>query len=128
MMNQEIKGFIFKILLAALSMVVVAWIAFSYIFPGHYLPVLPWMLGFFTLVVIVTHSYQVKLSKKDMGKFTQSSMIMSMVRLVVYSIFAVVYLANNQENAAVFVVSLVFVYSIYTLIEITNLSQIVRRK
>ncbi len=126
-MNRETKKFIGKILIAAFFMVIMAWSIFTFFIPEKYLPILPWMLIFFTLVAITVHIYQVKLSKKGLGHFTRSSMIISVGRLMLYSIFAFVYLAINQKNASVFVVSLVFIYSVYTIIEVSELTRMMRR-
>ncbi len=127
-MDRHVKNFIVKILIAAAVLVVLAWFIFNYLIPGQYLPVLPWMLAFFTIVAVSVHAWQVHLSKKDLGVFTRSSMLISMFRLMLYSVFAIAYLAVNQNNVAVFVVSLVVVYTVYTMLEIIDLSRIVRRK
>ena len=127
-MNPEIKKFIFKIVFAAFLMTVLGFFVFIFLLPDGYLPILPWMLLFFSVVVIITHSYQLRLAQKNMGRFTRSSMVISMLRLMVYSFFALIYIASNQENVAVFVVSLVFIYSVFTVMEITDISRIVRKK
>ncbi|MFW6371100.1 MAG: hypothetical protein ACOC10_07855 [Bacteroidota bacterium] len=128
MMDRNIRTFITKILIAAAVLVVLAWIVFTYLIPGQYLPVLPWMLLFFTVVAVSTHAWQVNLAKKKLGLFTRYSMLISMLRLMMYSIFAFVYLAIDQSNAAVFVVSLVVVYAIYTMLEVSDLAAVVKRK
>lgn len=126
-MSSETKRFIVKVLAAAVMMVVVAWIIFTFFIPGRYLPILPWMLGFFTVVTISIYNYQVKVSKKDLGRFTRSSMITSIGRLMLYSLFAIIYMAFNQENALVFVGSLIFVYSVFTVLEVSDLTGQIRQ-
>ncbi len=127
-MDPNIRSFIVKVLIAAIFMVVLAWIIFTWFLPGQYLPVLPWMLGFFTVVAISTHGWQLYLAKRRLGLFARYSMLISMLRLMMYSAFALVYLALSDNNAAVFVVSLVVVYSIYTMLEVADLARIVKRK
>ena len=127
-MDRNIKSFVVKILITAVGIVVLASIVFIFLLPGAYLPVLPWMLAFFTIVTIASHAWQVILAKRELGIFTRSSMIISMLRLMLYSIFAIVYLAINQTNAAVFVVALVFIYSAYTILEVSDLARMVKRK
>ncbi len=126
-MNRETKIFSVKILAAAVFMVVVAWVVFTFFMPDRYLPVLPWMLVFFTIMTISVYSYQVKVSKKDLGRLTRSSMIISIGRLMLYSLFAIIYMATNQENAPVFVASLIFIYSVFTVLEVTDLTRQIRR-
>jgi hypothetical protein len=127
-MDRDIKKFITRILIAGIVMVILGWIVFTYLLPGKYLPVLPWMLAFFAITAILTHAWQVKQAKKKMGLFTRNSMIVSLLRLMLYSAFALIYLANNQENAVVFVVCLVFVYSLFTILEVSEISRMVKSK
>lgn len=127
-MYRNFKRFVGSIFFAVLFILVLGWFVFTYLIPDKYLQVLPLMLAFFTLVTLLSHGYQLKLVKKDIGRFTRNSMVVSMLRLVLYSIFAFVYLAGNKENIAVFVVSLVFVYSVFTIIEVTSLARFMRPK
>lgn len=123
----EFTRFIVKIVVAALILAIAGAVLFHFYLEGKYLPVLPWMLLFFMVASILGHGYQRRLAKKDVGKFIRSSMVMSVLRLVLYSAFAVVYLASTDENAVVFVVSLVVVYITFTSIEVSDLAKITRR-
>lgn len=126
-MSRELKRFIVKILIAAVVMATAGWVIFTKFAPGHYLPVLPWMLAFFTVVTILIHAWQLSLVKKDMGRFTRSSMIVSLLRLVLYSGFAIVFLINNSENIPAFIVSIVVVYMVFTFLEVADLARITKR-
>lgn len=126
-MSKELKRFILKIFIAAAVLVALGWLVFSFIVQGQYLPILPWMLVFFAAVTIATHAYQVRLARKSMVLFTRYSMLFPLFRLLVYSAFAMGYLAVNSDNAAVFVVCLVVVYGTFTFIEVTDLARIVRK-
>ena len=127
-MNRHFRHFLKKILIAVILMCLTAWIIFIFLTPEKYLPVLPWMLAFFTLVTIVTHAWQTNRAKNDMARFTRISMIVSLIRLSCYSLFAIIYLANDSENAAVFVVCLVIIYITFTSIEVTDLSAIIKNR
>lgn len=126
-MSREFSGFFIKTVATAIILAVLGWLTFTFFFPGKYLPVLPWMLGFFTLVTLITFYSQLKVAKKDFGRFSRNSMLVSFLRLVLYSVFAFVYLANNAANAAVFVVCLAITYLVFTFIEVAELSQISRQ-
>ena len=128
MSNQEFKKFAFRILIAAVLIISGAWIVFNYFIPELYLPVLPWMLVFFSIVTILTHGYQLRIAQKDLNKFARSSMVITMLRLLLYSFFAFIYLFINNENAVVFVVCLIVVYLIYTVLETISLTRIVRKQ
>lgn len=128
MIDVKLKKFVIQVLVAAFIMVAFAWMVFSFFIPGEYITVLPWMLAFFTFLTILVHGYQLRLVNKDMGRFTRSSMIISMLRLMIYSIFAIVYLINNKENVPVFIVSLVLIYMVYTILEIKHITRFMNQK
>jgi tryptophan-rich sensory protein len=125
-MRGELIRFSLKIVIAALALTILGAVLFYFYLPHKYVPILPWMLVFFMIASISGHAYQRWMAKKDTGKFVRSSMLMSVLRLVMYSAFAIIYLASNNENAAVFVVSLVVVYMTFTFIEISDLARVTR--
>jgi len=127
MINHEIKTFASRILIAALITSIVAWLVFNYFIPELYLPVLPWMLVFFTAMTLISYWVQLKLARTDMNKFARGSMIFTMIRLLAYSFFAIVYLANNKENAVVFIICLVILYLIFTILETISLTRILKK-
>lgn len=122
------KSFIAKITGVSVALALAGWLVFSLFLPGYYLPVLPWMLLFFLAMTILVHAWQLKLIKKDMGRFARSNMLVTFFKLMVYSVFAVVYIANDKENALVFVVCLALVYFIFSFVEVSEITRIVRKK
>jgi uncharacterized membrane protein HdeD (DUF308 family) len=123
-MNSDFSKFLMKTIAAAIILAILGLLAFSFIFPEKYLPVLPWMLGFFALVTLITYYAQLRVAQKDFGRFTRSSMLVSFLRLILYSVFAFIYLSKNSDNAAVFVVCLAITYLTFTFIEVTDLSRV----
>ncbi len=120
------KSFIAKLTGLTLITALAGWLVFSLWLPQYYLPVLPWLLVFFFLFTLIIHAYQVSLSKKDFGKFTRSNMIITFVKLIVYSVVAVLYIALDKENALPFVVCLFLLYLLFTFFEVRELSKISR--
>ncbi|RIH62944.1 hypothetical protein D1164_22275 [Mariniphaga sediminis] len=125
-MNRELRQFITRIFIASIVLAAAGAGIFAFVVPQHYLPVLPWMLGFFALITILLHGYQLRLAKKDVARFTRSSMLVSLFRLMLYSIFAIVYMVVDSTEVAAFVVSLVVIYIVFTFIEVADLSRISR--
>ncbi|MBT3383725.1 MAG: hypothetical protein HN778_03705 [Prolixibacteraceae bacterium] len=120
------KRFIVKIIGVSLAITLIGWLVFSLFIPEYYIPILPFLLAFFLLVNIVIHLFQLRQAKKDLAKFTRSNMLLTFFKLVLYSVFAFVYIANDTENALVFVICLMLLYIIFTFIEVTELSRITR--
>lgn len=122
------KSFTAKLTVLTLAIVLIGWLAFSMFVPEYYLPVLPYLLGFFYLFTIGIHAYQLKVAKKDMGKFARSNMLSTFIKLMLYSIIAVIYIAIDKENAIPFAVCLMLLYLIFTIFEITELTKISKSK
>lgn len=120
------KAFIVKLTGITLAIALIGWLVFSLAFPEYYLPVLPFLLLFFYLATMGIHAYQLKMAKKDIGKFTRSNMLVTFFKLVLYSVVAVVYIAIDKENAIPFVVCLMLLYLIYTFFEVTEITKITK--
>lgn len=121
------KSFIIKIIATSIVLVVIGWLVFSLFLPEYYLPIMPVALFFFFIMTILVHTYQLRLAKKDIGKFTRSTMLVTFFKLIVYSIFAVVYIALKTENAIPFVISLMIIYLVFSFVEVAELSKISKK-
>ncbi|MBW6534738.1 MAG: hypothetical protein K0B11_06995 [Mariniphaga sp.] len=123
-MNRELNKFIIKTFVAALILFVFGLIVFTFFVPDKYIAVLPWMLLIFLNITLVTFTFQLQVAKNDMARFSRINVLVSFLRLVLYSAFAFIYLAKRPENAAVFVVCLVICYMVFTFLEVAELSKI----
>lgn len=120
------KSFLIKLTVITLGLALIGWLAFSFFFTQYYLPALPFLLAFFYVITIAIHAYQLRLAKKDIGKFARSNMLITFFKLIVYSVIAVVYIAFDKENAIPFVVCLMLLYLVFTFIEVAESSKIAR--
>lgn len=118
------KSFIIKLTVLTLGLALLGWLVFSLFLPEYYLPVLPFLLLFFYCVTIAIHAYQISLSKKDIGKFARSNMMITFFKLILYSVVAIVYIAYDKEHAIPFVICLMLAYLIYTFIEVSEAAKI----
>lgn len=122
------KNFILKLAIVTIGIAIIGGLVFSLFLREYYLPVLPLLLLFFFIVTVVVHSYQLKLIKKDIGKFARSNMLITFFKLLGYSLVAVIYIALDSANAIVFVICLAIIYSVFSFIEVSELSRITRKK
>ena len=51
-------------------------------------------------------------------------MLITFIKLILYSVFAVIYIANDRENAFVFVVTLFLLYLAFSFVEVVETSRI----
>jgi hypothetical protein len=126
-MNTDLKRFIAKTVVLSAFIALIGWLAFSLFIPQYYLPIFPYLLIFFLVVAISVHAYQLMLARKDMAKFTRSNMLVTFIKLVIYSIFAIIYIANDSENALAFVVALFLLYLIFSFVEVAEITRISKR-
>lgn len=122
------KNFILKLSGVTIGIVIIGGLIFSLFLSDYYLPILPFLLLFFFVVTLLVHSYQLKLAKKDIGKFARSNMLITFFKLMIYSLIAVVYIAMDSANAIVFVICLALIYSVFSFVEVTEISRISRKK
>jgi len=122
------RSFIAKLTALTLAIALIGWLVFSLFLTEYYLPVMPFLLIFFYIVTLGIHAYQLRLAKKDMGKFARSNMLITFFKLIIYSVVAVVYIAIDKAHAIPFVVSLMLLYLVYTFFEVSELTKITRSK
>jgi hypothetical protein len=127
-MTNDLKRFIARTVALSAAIALVGWLVFSLFIPQYYLPVFPYALIFFLIVAISVHAYQLKLARTDMAKFTRSTMLVTFLKLVIYSVFAVVYIANDSENALIFVIALMVLYLVFSFAEVSEISRVSKKK
>ena len=117
------RQFAVKLFGITIAIALLGWLAFSLFFAEYYLPVLPFLLLFFFVVTLLIHAYQLHLSKKDIGKFARSNMLITFFKLIIFSVVAVVYIAIDSENALVFVICLMLLYLVFTFVEVVEITR-----
>ena len=122
------KNYIIKLTVLMLVLAAAGALLFTTVVPQFYLPVFPWVLLFFAASSAGIHAYQLHMAKSDMGKFTRGNMILTFVKLLVYSAFAVIYIAVDTENAKVFVAVFLLLYLVFAVFEVISLAGLSTRK
>jgi len=118
------KKFIINIAVISIVLFLTGWLIFSQFIPQYYLPVFPFLLVFFVATAIAIHAYQLQLAKKDTAKFTRSNMVITFLKLFLYSAAAIVYIAVDTKNAKPFVICFVLLYIVFTVFEVFSLLKI----
>lgn len=125
-MNIPLKKFILKLFLSSVLVAIIGAIVFHFFIPQYYQPILPIALAVFFILTIISHAYQLVLIQKDIAKFTRMNMILTFLRLLAYSVFTVIYLAVNSQNAISFVAGIMFLYIFFTIFEVSDITRIVQ--
>jgi len=118
------KQFITGIAIISLLLTLIGWLIFSQFIPGYYLPVLPFLLVFFIVISISVHAFQLQQANNNMAKFARNNMLVTFLKLILYSAVAVIYFAFDSKNASVFFICFMLFYLIFTVFEVTSLVRV----
>lgn len=118
------KQFIVKLTGLTLATAAIGALIFVFLLPEHYLPFFPFLLAFFYVFTLVSHRILYKMAGKTPGLFIQSSMVLTVIRLVLYSIIAMIYIVVDRENAIPFAIGLAALYLIFTTFEVVEICKI----
>jgi len=118
------KHFIIKLTGITLAVAAISAFVFLYYLPEYYLPIFPFLLVFFYVFTAFVHRYLLKVSKNSPRQFIQSTMVLTVVRLILYSIIAIIYILVDKENAIPFAIGLMILYLIFTFFEVCEVCKI----
>ena len=93
-------------------------------------PAMPNELMVLVLLVVTGTSYLVvvKTGDKNPNTFTRSYMSTSSLRLILYSIFAIVYCFGHRDIAKTFVATFFILYIVYTIFEVKSVLSYFKKK
>ena len=118
------KQFISGISIISFLLTLIGWLIFSQFIPEYYLPVLPFLLVFFIVISISVHAFQLQQANNNMAKFARNNMLVTFLKLILYSAVAIIYFAFDSKNAKVFFICFMLFYLIFTVFEVTSLVRV----
>jgi hypothetical protein len=118
------KKYILNLLVVLLVIALISWLVFTKFIPQYYLPIFPFIVLFYAVVSASIYAYQLQLASKDTGKFTRSIMVVTFLKLILYSTVAIIYIAIDRENAKIFVACFMSLYVVFTVLEVFSLLRI----
>ena len=90
------KKYIITLLGIVLIISLISWLVFTKFVPQYYLPVLPFLVLFYAVISVSLYAYQVRLASTDVVKFTRSIMLVTILKLTLYSAVAILFIAIDQ--------------------------------
>jgi hypothetical protein len=117
------KEFLLKITGTTLILAIVGGIIFHYFFESYYLQIFPFLLLFFYSFTLLTHALQSAQAKNNFSKFARIHMVVTLLRLFVFSAIIILYLIFFREKVASFVVVVAILYIVYTFLETRELTR-----
>lgn len=122
------KAFLLKSSVLTIVVFAIGAVLYSTDLKQFYLPVLPVFVGFFFVVTNLVYAYLLNIAVKPGGKFTAQYMAVSFLKMFFFLLVAIIYAALNREVAPSFLVNYLLMYIIYTFLEVSEYSKIVKQK
>lgn len=125
--KKEFYGFVRTLLTTSFIVIAVSILLFSNVLSEYYLPVFPYLLALFFIVALAIYHFMLKALEKRPARFVYMFLLTTMVKLLVYMMFMVIYALLNREEARPFIVSFFVLYVLFTVVEVVSLLKVNRQ-
>jgi uncharacterized membrane protein YccC len=126
-MNVLIFRFLKRLLFLTAGIALIMAVLFGFFLKSYYLPVLPFLLLFFFGFTFLTFSFLVKVAQKGFPSFIRAIMLVTVFRLLFYTVIAALYIGVIKEGIVCFVSVMGTFYLIFTLFEVLELMSGLRK-
>jgi len=106
--------------------IIAGFVVFRWIIPEYYDPFYGVTALVFYAFTIAIHAWQLNSIKKKLAKFTNSNMIVTFVKLLIYSAFTIIYIGTKPKNPIIFVLVVMILYITFTFVEVSSLARFTR--
>ena len=127
MVNKEIRFFLKKMLLLSLVIIGLSLLLFDSVLKGYYLKIYPLQFAVIALVTIFSHIRLMHAFQQNARKFNTTFLSVMSIKLFIYLIFILVCLLIDHTNAINFVLTFLVLYSIFTIFEVMEISNFLKK-
>jgi hypothetical protein len=85
------------------------------------------LLGFFFLIMIISHYVSLKVMGNNVQKFIRTYMLSAVSRLMLYMIIILIYIFKNPQQTMNFVVTFFVFYVVFTTFEVREISKAIKK-
>lgn len=100
-------------------------VLFLTVFKKHFLIVFPFVLLFYYISTLLLHRYMLKITRKDVSRFSFKFMMLSFLKMFIYIIFGVFYIVFDEENAVNFLFVYLILYVAYAVYEVRSVMKLI---
>jgi len=122
-MIPEFKSFLKKNLIATTMLAFIGSLVFGFVATKYYLNIFPFMLLFFCALSLLVQRSLYGTLKLSIGKFTARFMGITMLKLLVLLVVALIYILLNKQSAIQFIIVFLILYFVYTSVEVYDFMQ-----
>lgn len=98
---------------------------FLSVFKNHFLIIFPFVLIFYYSSTLLLHRYMLKITRKDVSRFSFKFMMLSFLKMFIYIIFGVLYIIFDEENAVNFLIVYLILYVSYAVYEVKSVMKLI---
>jgi len=117
-MSPDLKRFLNGVITLTVLMAILMAVVFGFFLQNCFHPAFPFILLFFSGFSMFIFFRMEKASQKEFAKFVQARMAMTILRLFVYIVVAVLYIAFIKKGIPCFITLLGILYLAYSLLEV----------
>lgn len=126
-MYKSFKEFILQETILAAAITVIGYFLFTSVLEPYYRNIIPLLLVVIYLLTAGVHGFLLVTYRQEPQKFVRRYMIASAVKIVLYFLFIIIYLLVSPENAAIFLLSFLSFYFLFTLLEVFSIHRTVQK-
>lgn len=117
----SVKKIFIRIFLFSCIILILAYSLYFTLLKTFYLQIFPFLILFFILSTLAIHAVLLKTGSGRPARFSAFFMGSITLKLFLYSIFMIIYILADRENAVVFLVTFFILYLFYTVFETITL-------
>ncbi|HAN18900.1 MAG: hypothetical protein A2X13_12110 [Bacteroidetes bacterium GWC2_33_15] len=125
---QVLGKFIIKSIVYTILIFIVSFILFQTVLKSYYLPAFWFLLLFIAGLTIAFHTFLIRISEKELSKFSSNFILISGVKMMIYLVFIIGYSFLNPKHAVIFLISFLVLYVLYTVFEVILIIAFLKRK
>ena len=120
-MKETLRKFIFNLLILTLALACIGFGLFYFFFSESYFKLFPVIPVFMFSITLILHIYIVKASEGEIRKFTSKYLGSMGIKILIYLVFIIIFLAVDTANAIPFMVSFLTLYAAMTIFEVISI-------
>lgn len=122
------KPFLLKTTLLSILLILAYYLLDNQLNHSFRVPLIELIVIFFFISTNIVHYLLFRLTERNMRKFNPAFLGFNMIKMMIYFLAALVYLWFNREYARDFLIALFIVYAAFSILEILEISRLVKRK
>jgi L-asparagine transporter-like permease len=124
---QSFKEFIIQETILAVAITLTGYFLFTGPLESYYRNVIPLLLVIVYLLTAAVHGFLLYTHNREPQKFITKFMLTSGIKILLYLVMIIIYLLFFPENAAIFLLSFLSFYFLFTLFEVFSIHRTLKK-